>query len=191
MNHPCGFSIEGIDPKDSMAIIAPAGLEDMCGLPEMFRKVGLRFIFDPGQQLNVLTGQPLLDALKGAEILISNDYELEMIMRSTGASQEDLMGMVNYIITTKGEDGSTVSQKGATHKIPIAPADKVVDPTGAGDSYRSGLMKGLSLGKDVVDACYYGAALASFSVAHHGTQEYSVTRDQFEERLAKVQALAG
>jgi adenosine kinase len=67
----------------------------------------------------------------------------------------------------------------------------VVDPTGAGDAYRSGLMKGLSLGKDVVEACLYGAALASFAVAHHGTQEYALEDGQFEERLAQTLALAG
>jgi adenosine kinase len=190
MKYSCRFELDGLDKKSCLAIIGPGNLEDMAGLPKLLRQHGIPYIFDPGQQLNVIEPDDLLGALTGAYILISNDYELEMIFRMTGLSYEKLMTRVHNLITTKGDKGSVLLTGSGQVEIPAAPADVVKDPTGAGDAFRGGLMRGLALGKELPEACLYGAAIASFAVAHHGTQEYSLKPGQFEERLQKVRQLA-
>ena len=76
------------------------------------------------------------------------------------------------LVTTLGEKGSRVCSTDGEMKIPVVPADQVVDPTGAGDAYRAGLIKGLVTGKPLEDAARMGAVCASFSVARQGTQEH-------------------
>ena len=163
----------------------------MRDLPRLFRQREVPYIFDPGQQLNVIDPGALVEALTGAYILISSDYELELIKRMTGLSQEALQERVQNLITTKSEKGSVLINSDERLDIPAAAADRVIDPTGAGDAYRSGLMMALAHGKDLAEACLYGAAIASFSVEHSGTQEYRLGAGRFEERLEKARKLMG
>ena len=60
---------------------------------------------------------------------------------------------------------------------------KVEDPTGAGDAYRGGLISGLVRGKDIEHCATMGSVCASFAVERYGTQEYTFTPVEFNERL--------
>ena len=189
MNHCCTFEERWFVPGDTLAIVAPGNLTDMTSLPETFRKLGVDFILDPGQSLNIWNGEDLARAVQGSRVLISNDYELELIMRMTGKDVAGLLELTRSIITTKGEEGSVLTEKNRTVRIPAAPADAVLDPTGAGDAYRAGLMKGMAQGLDLAEACLWGAAISSFAVACQGTQEYALNDGDFSARLKAVSEL--
>ncbi|BCS87307.1 carbohydrate kinase family protein [Pseudodesulfovibrio sediminis] len=182
MKYPCQYDMSKIDDSEALGIISPTNLSDMIDHPKYYRENGIPFIFDPGQQIPAFTGDQLKEAFMGAEILITNDYELEMIMNSTEMTKDEIIDSVAYLITTLGEKGSVVNCKGEETTIGVAPANAVVDPTGAGDAYRSGLLKGLSMGKTVVDACKLGAVCATYAVEKNGTQEHSFTMEEFTER---------
>lgn len=190
MNQPCLCQLDGLDPGDSLLIVAPGNLEDMSSLPAQARAHGLPFIFDPGQSLNIWQGRDLAEAMEGAKVLISNDYELEMILRMTGLDLAGVLGLVQAVITTKGDQGSLLRSDGGQVEIPAVPPSQVKDPTGAGDAYRSGLLKGLAQGLDLPQAALLGATLSSFAVACHGTQEYRLEPGQFEQRLDLARSLA-
>lgn len=183
MNYSCPFDLTQADPAQGILIVAPGNLRDMTKYPRQARGTGMPFIFDPGQSLNIWDGPALAEAMQGAQVLISNDYELEMIMRMTGMDLDRIMERVQAVITTKGDKGSLLRQNGREMEIPAVPATEVKDPTGAGDAYRAGLLKGLCQGRDLAEAAVMGATLASFAVARYGTQEYSVTTGEFEARL--------
>ena len=55
-----------------------------------------------------------------------------------------------------------------------------------GDAFRSGLLKGLSMGKTVVDACKLGSTCATYAVEKNGTQEHSFTMEEFTARYKTV-----
>ena len=187
MKHSCCFEPEALDPKSSLAIVAPGNLEDLTQLPPRFRKMGVPFIFDPGQSLNILSGEQLKGSISGALALISNDYELELITRKTGLDLAGLLKLTKAVITTKGDQGSLLQRAGGQRiQIPVAPAVEVKDPTGAGDAYRAGLLKGLAQGLNLEKACLWGALLASYAVAAYGTQEYRVSLADFQARLAQL-----
>jgi adenosine kinase len=188
MKHSCCFDVGMLDPANSMAIIAPGNYEDMTMLPAALRSCGGAFIFDPGQALNIFTGPALVEALRGARLLISNDYELEMIQRMTGLDVPALLGLVGAIITTKGEAGGVLIERGRQRAFPSVPADEVKDPTGAGDAFRAGLLKGLAQGLDLFESCLWGATIASYAVACYGTQEYALEEADFQARLDKARA---
>jgi adenosine kinase len=125
----------------------------------------------------------LVRAIEGCRILIVNDYELNLIISKTGLKKEALLGLAGTIITTRGALGSQVSTP--DREIGISPihARKVEDPTGAGDSYRGGLISGLIRGRDMEQCARMGSVCASFAVECYGTQEYRFTLDEFNERL--------
>ena len=185
MKYPSRYELDGTDPEKTLAIISPGNLEDMLTYSRRYQKLGIPYIFDPGQQIPIMPDDQLVEMMKGAEILISNDYELEMIIKATGLEKNEILEHVQAVITTLGESGSVVSSREGEEEIPVAKADQVTDPTGAGDAYRSGLLKGLAMGKDLLDAAMMGATCASFAVEIAGTQEHRFTRDQFWERHKK------
>ena len=176
----CGFDATGVDPAHALAIVAPGNLEDMVALPALYKQKGIPYIFDPGQNITALSGEAMAGCIDGAMALVSNDYELEMIMKATGRTLADLLGMAGSVITTLGEKGARVhGPGGAVVEVPAVLATRVVDPTGAGDAFRAGLLKGLALGLALPGAARLGVVCAKWAVEHLGTQEHSFTQDEF------------
>jgi adenosine kinase len=164
-------------------IVSPGNLEDMMNYPQACKTKGIDYIFDPGQSLPIWEAKELVRAIEGCKILIVNDYELNLIISKTGLGKEALLGLAGTIITTLGELGSQVSMPDNEIGIFPAKAKKVEDPTGAGDSYRGGLISGLVQGRDIEQCARMGSVCASFAVECYGTQEYRFTPDEFRERL--------
>ncbi|MDO8636645.1 MAG: carbohydrate kinase family protein [Dehalococcoidia bacterium] len=183
MKHPSSFNFSNIVPGDSIAIVAPGNLEDMAKYSARYQSLGIDYIFDPGQSLPMWDGQDLVKSIKGSRILISNDYELEMIIAKTGLDKQKLLQLTGAIITTLGELGSCIRSRNGETEIPAVKPRQVVDPTGAGDAYRAGLIKGLVQRKSVEQSARMGSVIASFAVECYGTQEYSFSMAEFEARL--------
>jgi len=182
MKHPSLFEFDSVDVKDALCIIAPGNKEDMMTLSRVCREKTLPYIFDPGQQIPVFSGTELAEMLTGAELFISNDYELEMTKRATGLGKTAILDRTNGIITTFGEDGSVVCANGEEVRIPAVPVGRALDPTGAGDAYRAGLVKGLTMGKILSDAARMGTVCASYAVECYGTQEHLFSQEAFWAR---------
>jgi adenosine kinase len=178
------YDFDTVDAKNSIAIVAPGNVDDMAGFPKIYRQKGIRFIFDPGQSLPMWDGVVLANAIDGAEILITNDYELDLVVKMTGLSVDELLKKTKTIISTRGEEGSRIYTQDEEIEVCAIKAKQVNDPTGAGDAYRAGLIKGLIDGKDIEQCAIMGSACASFAVENYGTQEYSFSMAEFRERLA-------
>ena len=86
MKHPSNFDFSGCNPSDTLAIISPTNVTDMIEYPRALRKLGIPYIFDPGQQIPALSGPDMLEAITGSFMLVTNDYELEMVMKATEAA---------------------------------------------------------------------------------------------------------
>ena len=183
MKHPSSFDFDSINPKESMAIIAPGNLEDMMSYSAVCKDKGIDYIFDPGQSLPMWDRQDLIGCVEGSEIMISNDYELDLVISRTGLDKKELLQRTGAIVTTLGEMGSRVCTPHGETSIPAVKPRKVVDPTGAGDAYRAGLIKGLTQRRDIEQCARMGGVCASFAVECHGTQEYCFSLAEFEERL--------
>lgn len=185
MKYPSLFEFDGMDPQKTLAIVAPGNLEDMLTYTRRCKERKIAYIFDPGQSIPALSADQLVEMLTGSRLLVSNDYELEMIMRATGLEKAQLLQRAGGIITTVGEDGSLVCTQDEEIKIPAARAARVVDPTGAGDAYRAGLIKGLVLGTSLADAARTGGVCASYAVECYGTQEHIFSEEDFWARYEK------
>lgn len=185
MGHPSPLPLDNAHSGNSIAIIGPGNLDDMISHSQHFRRLDIRCIFDPGQSLPLWESSELTNAIRGCHILVSNDYELALIKEKTGLTDDALLRLTDAIITTKGEQGSViVTDEGETHVPSISRPDTLVDPTGAGDAYRGGLIKGIVTGQSLERSCHLGTTCASFAIEVQGTQEYTFTPDQFNERLS-------
>jgi adenosine kinase len=181
MKHPSRYTF-GNTSRDSIGLIAAGNLADMRDHAGAYRNAGIRYICDPGQSLTAWDREALSEWIHGSMMVISNDYELEMIMKMTGRDKQGLLQLTETIITTLGEKGSLISTAGSELNIPPAKAGEVVDPTGAGDAYRAGLLKGLAVGKDIETAAKMGSVAAVYAVEKYGTQEHRYTYDEFRDR---------
>ena len=184
MKYHSSFNFDEINPKESIAIIAPGNLEDMKNYSITCKARGIDYIFDPGQSLPMWDSQDLTQCIEGSKIMVSNDYELELIISKTGLDRKKLLQRTSTIVTTLGELGSRVCTPDCEINIPAIKSKEVLDPTGAGDAYRAGLIKGLIQGKNIEQSAKMGSVCASFAIECYGTQEYHFSLMEFEERLS-------
>jgi len=165
-----------------LAIIAPNDPGAMVQYAEECRTLGIRFIFDPGQQCARMAGDDLRDGVTGAAIVIVNDYELELLKQKTGLNEGDILTLAETLIVTKGEHGSSAITRGGTVDVPAVPPHRIVDPTGVGDAFRGGLMKGLALGLPIEVCLKIGSVAATYALEHLGGLSHSYTWDEFKHR---------
>lgn len=182
MKYPSEYKFNNVVPGNSMALIAPGNLQDMIEYADFYKTKDINYICDPGQSLTQWDSKRLIEWIRGSMILISNDYELEMIFKITGKDKKGLLSLTKTIITTLGEKGSFISTRSGDVNIPAVKINDVVDPTGAGDAFRAGLIKGLVTGKDIETAAKIGAVVAAYAIEKYGTQEHSYTYEAFAER---------
>lgn len=182
MNFSTHQSFDEFKTEQSLAIVSPGNLEDMQEYPKKYKELSLPYIFDPGQNIPAFSGDQLKEMISGSYALIANDYELSLIMEATHEDKKGLLKLTSLIITTLGEQGSIVTDIDKETHIPTAKVANPVDPTGAGDAFRAGFIKGISMAKDNVQAAQIGSVCASFCVEQLGTQEHSFSQKEFWQR---------
>ena len=188
MLYTSDFSFEFYNLSNSIGVVSPGNLDDMFNYTRFYKENGVPYIFDPGQSLPAWTADGLKECIEGAAVLICNDYELGLITNTTGLDEAALAGLARAVIVTRGEHGSSLRVGDEVTPISVVTPREVKDPTGAGDSYRGGLVKGIVDGVPLAEAALMGSVCASFAVEVQGTQEYRFTMDEFNERLAGVKA---
>ena len=175
-------SVKGCD----LAIISPNDPGAMVQYAGECRALGIRYIFDPGQQCARMEGPELAAGLTGANIVICNDYEYELIREKTALDVDAQLEKSEAVIITKGEKGSTIHVEGRRIDVPVAPERRVSDPTGVGDAYRGGLMKGLALGVDWETSGRLGSVAATYALEHVGGQSHAYSLDVFRDRYTEA-----
>ena len=170
----------------TLAIVAPDGRDGMLKHARDLAAKGVPFIFDPGQQLPMFSGDELLEFLDLATYACLNDYETKLLSDRTGKSLEELAARVEALIVTLGAEGSRIHAKSGVIEIPCVEADAVVDPTGCGDAYRSGLLYGIANQWDWQRTGSLAAVMGAIKVAHQGCQSHTPTRDEVGEKYLKA-----
>jgi len=189
-------------------------------LSEDFRRAPYVFLANgvPGLQLKVLDQVPgcrlavadtmelwiqnayddLVTLFKRIDGLVINDSEAKML-----ADTENLvlaghrvraMGP-KFVVIKKGEHGAMFFSEHETYVMPAFPTEKVIDPTGAGDSF-AGAMMGYLAQHDNFDpetlktAMAYGILVASFNVEGFGLDRMKeITTDDIEDRMIEYRKM--
>jgi adenosine kinase len=181
MAHAAELSFRTIDTP-GLVIISPNDPAAMVQYADECRTLGIRYMFDPGQQCARMSGDELREGIVGASMVICNDYEFELIRQKTGMSEADVLEKSDVLIVTKGENGSSILQRGSQIDVPAVEPTRIADPTGVGDAFRGGFMKGLAKGADYKTCAQLGSVAATYALEHLGGSSHSYTHGEFKER---------
>jgi sugar/nucleoside kinase (ribokinase family) len=146
------------------------------------RRGGTKVAFsasDPGWV--ALQGPALRDLLGRSDLLFSNEPEALAL-----ADRDSVEGAVSWllercptVVVTLGAEGCLVADRtGPRIRVPAAPVDKVIDTTGAGDSFAGGFLYGLARGMDLEGCARLGALAAAEVVSHLGARPQRSLREQ-------------
>lgn len=163
-----------------MVLVGPAGAAGSMSMIQQCIDLKVPYMLDPGFILTQITDEDLALAVTHATHVFGNDYEINLIQSRLPNWEKIFADKI--IIKTLGEKGAEIVDKGTKYSIASVPPRKFVDPTGAGDAFRSGFLAGLEKGKDIQVCGQMGAVAASFALEGYGTQEHVYTIDEFEER---------
>jgi len=160
----------------SLGIVSPDGREGMLQHAVEFADLDIPFIFDPGQGMPMFSGPELLTFVDQATYVTVNDYEAKMLQDKTGKTIEELAQRVKALIVTLGGDGSLIYAGGKQIAIPTPKPEAIVDPTGCGDAYRSGLLYGIQSGWDWEMTGRLASLMGSLKIASRGGQNHKYSR---------------
>ncbi len=167
-------------------VVGPTTIEAMRRHAQEFSAAGCRLVYDPSQQVVALPADDVREGIDLAWAVIGSDYEFAVIEQKTGLRVADILERAPFVAVTYGAQGSELYWRGERIEIPIAPAAPLVDPTGGGDAYRAGLLKGLLLGLPLPVVGRLGALAATYAIERFGTQEHRYDADEFVARFAQT-----
>jgi adenosine kinase len=171
---------DGID----LAIISPNDPQAMGKYVTECKELGIPYLYDPSQQVVRIAGEDLREGLKGCDLLVINDYEFELLREKTGLVAEAIRSIpARACVVTLGAAGALIWARGTLYEIPAVPPQSVEDPTGIGDAFRAGLIKGLTLGLSWDLAGRIGALAATYALEQTGPQNHYYTLADFVTRF--------
>jgi adenosine kinase len=128
----------------------------------------------------------------GAKYLFTNEYELELLVRTTEWSTRDIADRVELRITTLSGDGCVLADSNSGDEIHVnaVPAREIIDPTGVGDAFRGGFLAGIAGGLRLERAAQLGSLVATLVLETSGTQEWRLDVEDAVTRLAETYGAA-
>ena len=173
----------GLAPDD-IVMISPNAPDAMIKYAHECQTLGVRYIFDPSQQIVRLNGEDLKLGVQGAHALFVNEYEFELLQKHSHLNADEIINSVAFAVITHGKDGCQVYEAGKLRgEVPVFLPLKIVDPTGVGDAFRAGFLKGYMHDLDLLLCAQIGALAATFCLEEKGTQKQCYRIDDFIKRF--------
>ena len=149
---------------------------------DLMHDIPCSIALDPAQEVHrIWNADSLKRALALSDSLFCNRFEAESVMKYL---KVDSVAEIDkpLVVCTRGSEGSDAYIDGEHFSIPLVKADRVVDATGAGDSYRAGYYAGLYNGYDKHEAMVIAATVSSFIVEDYGSMTAAPSWDRVMER---------
>ncbi|HRH92940.1 MAG TPA: carbohydrate kinase family protein [Candidatus Peribacteria bacterium] len=178
------------DERDDVAyaIVAPRDASTMLAAARQSKKDGIPFLFDPGQQSLQFGRDEFRAAVAASNGLIVNAYEWALATARLEWNADKVVEECGLLVVTQGENGATLQSAKEIALVKACPPDRLVNPVGAGDAFRAGLLMGLAKKWSLTDSGRLGAVLGSLVVAQEGALLESLDVDDVRN---KAQAAYG
>ena len=189
-------------------------------LPSEYRGADIVFLgnIDPDQQERILAqvkhpqliamdtinlwintkADSLLKVMEKVDIFFGNEEEIKLLTKESNlvkAGRSLLEKGPSIVAMKKGEHGALVLGKDFVFGVLAHPCEKVVDPTGAGDSFAGGFLGYLDKMKSFDEmalrrAAVFGSVMASFVIEDFGIQRFkSLSQQEIEKRYNQFKNL--
>ena len=145
---------------------------------------------DPAQESHrIWNSDNFPEALSRSDSLFCNNFEAESLRKYIEV--EDILDAdVGTVVCTHGSEGSVAKVKGERIRIPAVKADRIIDPTGCGDTYRAGFYTALYKGYEVPEALVIASSVASFVIEETGAltnvPEWDAVIERAEPYLSEI-----
>lgn len=142
------------------------------------------------------TKDALTKMIERVDVVVLNDAEARQYWDTPNlvqAGRSFLEMGLKAVIIKKGEHGALMFTDGACFSAPAYPLEKLVDPTGAGDSFAGGFIGWLARTEDLSPrnmrkAVIFGSAIASFNAEDFSLNKLKkITRDDIFNRYMMFQ----
>ena len=176
------LSFNEIDPLPDLAVISPNDPRAMIEYAQECSELNIPYVYDPSQQIVRLSSEEIRAGIIGAKSLFGNDYEFCLIEEKTGLTIEGILENTTFVVKTLGKDGADLyTAEGQVHVPAILP-ESIADPTGIGDAFRGGFLKGYLHDLPLLRCTEMGVMAATFCIETDGPQSHTFTLDGFIER---------
>jgi adenosine kinase len=176
------LSILDIPKKPDLVIISPNDPLAMEKYVEECLEEQIPYVYDPSQQIVRMDPKVLTRGVLGAYSVFVNAYELELLQKHTGLSCDEIVKKINFLVVTRGDCGASVFADGIEHPIDCVKPEKIVDPTGVGDAFRGGFIRGWRLGLEWTTCGQMGSLAATYCLEQSGTQNHHFSIREFIQR---------
>ncbi|NDJ52553.1 MAG: carbohydrate kinase family protein [Chloroflexi bacterium] len=168
-----------------LVVISPNDPQAMRNIIAECKDLGIRYLYDPSQQIARMDGPEVAEGVEGAYLLVVNTFEHEALCRKAGLTPDDLLNMAENVIVTRGKNGADFFTSDGLIHVPVYPTETIIDPTGVGDAFRSGLLKGLSAGWSWELTGRVASLAAAYTLEKVGPQNHHFTPQEFVARFRK------
>ncbi len=185
MAHASELTFAQLPEKPDLVVISPNDPQAMANYARECRDLEIPYIYDPSQQIVRLDESDLKKGIEGAMAFFANEYEFSLIEEKTGFDLEKLLECCQFVVITRGEYGSQIHRDEGEVSIPIVPPEAILDPTGVGDAFRSGFLKGYIHDLSFERCGQMGALAATYCLESDGPQSYAYDLREFIARFRK------
>lgn len=170
--------------ETDLVVISPNDPQAMVKYAAECQALDIPYLYDPSQQIVRLSDKELRAGLHGCSLLVVNEYEFEMLREKTGLTPEEIRAAPDRAcVVTLGAAGSHIWTREAVFDIPPVRPQQGDDPTGIGDAYRAGLIKGLALDLPWSLTGRMGSLAATYALEMPGPQSHDYTLPEFVARF--------
>jgi adenosine kinase len=177
------LSLNDLTPTPEVVVISPNDPLAMSAYAKQAGELGCQIIYDPSQQIVRLDEEDVRAGIEAAEALFCNDYEYGLIEEKTGLTIESILTNTAFVVITRGDEGATVDTPQGQVQIPIIPPERIADPTGVGDAFRGGFLKGYLHQLDLSLCARMGTLAATYCLEQDGPQGHHFTWKAFVDRF--------
>ncbi len=131
-----------------------------------------KVVLNPGYPYSSMGFEKLKELLRFVDLVIMSELEFEML----GVSEKDFLKYVSVLVITMGEKGSSVFTDNESFQVPAFNV-KVVDTTGAGDSFAAGFLKAMMEGFSLKECLKAGNYVAAYNIQHYGARNFPEWKD--------------
>lgn len=177
------YSLKELGFTPELVVISPNDPGAMDRYVEECSQLKIPYLYDPSQQIVRMNSEEIRKGVEHASSLFVNEYEYQLLQKHTGLNQNDILKIVDFLVVTLGDKGAKIFADDREYKIPVYPVETIIDPTGVGDAFRGGFLRGFQEGFSW-DLCgKIGSLSAAYCLEQNGTQSHQYTVGEFVKRF--------